>query len=110
MAQPNLKVVEDAFHYEVANCLGNSKRKFASGVADLFNHAHKDKGMKIETIAAIAELHKTTVIRVMEHGGEDGYTPSSRTIENGFRAFNMTATFHYEVVKPRFRNKPRNPE
>jgi len=110
MAKPNLKIVEDAFLFEVAGCLGNSKRSYSHVSADLLHHAHKDQGMKIETLASMCLLHKTTIMRMMDEGGSDTYSPKSDTNERIHRAFEMTPNFKHEPVKPRFRNKPKNPE
>jgi len=109
MAKPNLKVVEDVFAVEVAGCLGNSKRNYASVSADLLNQAFRS-GTKLKTLAAMCELHTTTIDRMMKDGGSDTYKPNSLTNENVHRAFGMTPTFHFELLKPRYRPKPKNPE
>ena len=109
MAKAKLKLVEDAFVKEMS-ALGNSKRTYAHVSADLLNEAIKGRGQKIEDVAAGCELHRSTIERMMREGGSDSYAPMSRTNENIHRYFNMTPNFSYEYVKPRYQNKPKNPD
>lgn len=84
--------------------LGNSRRCLKDVASDLLNALGEDAN----SIAKGTFLCPQTVMRVMDC--EDGYSPRADTLERCFRYCNAEIVFNEAVIKPQYKNQPKETE
>lgn len=103
MAQSNVASIKAGL-LERTSALGNSKRGLKEVCSDLCNQFDRRHA---KVIAEGTFLCKETVIRVMDC--EPEYRPNSDTLERILRFFGAELHFSEVVIKPRYRNKEKEP-
>ncbi len=103
MSEPLLRIIENSL-IETASALGNSKKTLAKVASDLLNTEGRQRA---GVIAADCFLSKVTVVRIMDEGGDETYSPRADTLERVFRYFGAEIYFRKVTIKKLYHNKPK---
>jgi hypothetical protein len=99
----NLKAAENLL-LEHAAALGNTKKNLAKVASDLLNSLGRNQAGRM---AEGCFLAKATVLRMMDEGGDDTYSPKADTIERIYRYFGAEVHLKQVRIKPENRNQPK---